>query len=220
MVSAEIAITLREEFGLTAVSRAHPDAAFHYLAGIAEPDRGLGLVEVRADRLDAILADVRANPAVRNYELLDRHAGRAVFQYETDVAMLYEAVRDAGIVPAFPYVIRDGTLFFETTTTPDRLSRLGTALRELDVPIDVTTISESFGTEDVLTDRQRQVVLAAIERGYYDTPRACSLSDLADELGVATSTASKLLHRAEGRVMKRYADSAGDAGRSGVGSRV
>lgn len=212
MVSAEIAITLREEFGLTAVSREHPDAEFRYLAGIEEPDRGLGLVEVRAADLDEVLDEVRSNRAVRRFELLDRYAGRAVFQYETDVAVLYTAVRDSDIIPAFPYVIRDGTLLFETTTTPERLSRLGETLRELQIPTDVRTVSKTLDASDVLTDRQRQFVLAAIEMGYYDTPRTCSLSDLADELGVATSTASRLLQRAEGRVMKRFAGTSGGAG--------
>lgn len=203
MVSAEIAITLREEFGLTDVSMEYPEAKFRYLAGIAEPDRGLGLVEVCADRLDEILTAVSSNPEVRNYELLDRYEDRAVFQYETDVAILYRAVRDAGIIPAFPYEIQNGTLVFTTTTTPDRLSRLGKILRDLKMPHDVTTISKMMGTESVLTERQRQVVLHAIELGYYDTPRRCTLAELAADLGAATSTVSQLLHRAEGRVMKQ-----------------
>ena len=210
MVIAEIAITLREEFGLTDVSRTYPDAVFRYLAGIEEPDRGLGLVDVTAETLNEVLDAIRSNPAVRNFELLDRYADRAVFQYETDVAHLYRAVRDSGIIPAFPYTIRDGRLYFETTTTPDRLSRLGKRLGELDIPIDVSTISESLDTKDALTARQREVVLTAIELGYYDTPRQCSLSDLATELGIATSTASKLLHRAEGHVMKRFATDLSD----------
>jgi len=207
MVSAKIAITLREEFGLTAVSTAFPEATFRYLAGIAEPDRGLGLVEVRADALDEVLTAVSSTTEVRNYELLDRYEDRAVFQYETDVAILYRAVRDAEIIPAFPYVIRDGTLIFTTTTTPDRLSRLGQLFRELGIPHEVTTISKSLDTASVLTERQRQVVLRAIELGYYDVPRQCTLSELAVDIGVATSTASQLLHRAEGHVMKQYADS-------------
>lgn len=51
MVSAEISITLTEEFGLTAVSKDFREAEFTYLAGIEEPDRGLGLVEVRGGEL-------------------------------------------------------------------------------------------------------------------------------------------------------------------------
>lgn len=48
------------------------------------------------------------------------------------------------------------------------------------------------------------MVVAALDCGYYETLRRCSLSDLADELAIAPSTASMIFHRAEERVMKRY----------------
>ena len=204
MVSAEISITLTEEFGLTAVSKAFPEAEFTYLAGIEEPDRGLGLVEVRGGELAAILERIRECESVWAFELLDSSEDRAVFQYETAVAVLYRAVRDSGIIPAFPYTIRDGTLYFQTVTTPDRLSRLGRTLRSLEIPIEVTTVAESVRSAGILTERQREVVVAALDCGYYETPRRSSLSDLADELAIAPSTASTILHRAEERVMKRY----------------
>ncbi|WP_396890915.1 helix-turn-helix domain-containing protein [Natronomonas sp.] len=45
------------------------------------------------------------------------------------------------------------------------------------------------------------------DRGYYDTPRRCTQEDLADALGIAKSTCSETLHRAEEWVIKRFIDS-------------
>lgn len=53
-----------------------------------------------------------------------------------------------------------------------------------------------------LTARQREVLSAAISHGYYDNPRSCSLTELADELGIAKSTCSGILQRLEARVMQ------------------
>lgn len=49
---------------------------------------------------------------------------------------------------------------------------------------------------------------AVIERGYYDTPRRCTLTELADELDLAKSTCSERLHRAEenSRLMTPFDD--------------
>jgi predicted DNA binding protein len=214
MVTAAITIPLREEFGLTAVSLRYPTAAFSYLAGIEEPapdggrGNGRGLVEVRSADLDDVLREIEAVDAVRAFELLDRDGDRAVFQYETDVAALYRAVLEADIVPAFPYAVRNGTLLFTATTTPDRLSRLGDVLRSRGIPFEVTAVTRRFdgGDPDPLTDRQRTLVLAAVDAGYYDTPRRCTLAELAASLGIASSTASETLHRAEGRLVERYAE--------------
>ncbi|SDY41647.1 helix-turn-helix domain-containing protein [Halopenitus persicus] len=54
-----------------------------------------------------------------------------------------------------------------------------------------------------LTKRQRAAVAAAVEHGYYDSPRAGAVSDVADELGVSTGTAAEHLRKAEATVMGR-----------------
>jgi len=56
----------------------------------------------------------------------------------------------------------------------------------------------------LLTDRQRELLLAAVDAGYYDTPRECSLTDLATELDMAKSTVSETLHRAEGTIIEEF----------------
>lgn len=52
-----------------------------------------------------------------------------------------------------------------------------------------------------LTDRQREAVRAAVDLGFYETPREATLADVAAELDCASSTASTLLNRAESAVM-------------------
>ncbi|MFC6988621.1 helix-turn-helix domain-containing protein [Haloplanus sp. GCM10025708] len=54
-----------------------------------------------------------------------------------------------------------------------------------------------------LTDRQREAVAAAVECGYYDSPRDGSVSDVAADLGVAPSTAAEHLRKAEATVMRQ-----------------
>lgn len=55
----------------------------------------------------------------------------------------------------------------------------------------------AYLVEDVLVD-----VRTATDRGYYDSPRGCSTADLAEAVGIAPSTASDILRRAERRVVE------------------
>jgi predicted DNA binding protein len=57
-----------------------------------------------------------------------------------------------------------------------------------------------------LTDRQRAAVAAAVDCGYYDSPRAGTVGDVADALDVATGTAAEHLRKAEARVMARLVE--------------
>jgi hypothetical protein len=52
-----------------------------------------------------------------------------------------------------------------------------------------------------LTDKQREAVQAAVEMGYYDSPRDASLGDLADRLGVSRSALSQRLTAVETKLI-------------------
>lgn len=55
--------------------------------------------------------------------------------------------------------------------------------------------------DDRLTDRQREILAAAHDHGYYDWPRGITAADLADEVGVSGPTLHKHLRAAEQRVI-------------------
>jgi hypothetical protein len=67
----------------------------------------------------------------------------------------------------------------------------GFALRRL------TRDGESEAPGDGLTDRQREALRVAYERGYFDIPRGSSLEAVADELDITPSSLSERLRRAQ-----------------------
>jgi len=54
---------------------------------------------------------------------------------------------------------------------------------------------DEASTQFGVTDPQREVLLLALERGYYTVPRNASLSDLAGELDISSQAASERLRR-------------------------
>lgn len=92
------------------------------------------------------------------------------------------------------------------TAPYERLSALSDQLAEFGIPFDVAYVREDTGSEPLLTDRQRELLETAVEAGYYDSPRACSLTELAEQVGAAKSTVSETLHRAEGAVVRAFLD--------------
>lgn len=57
--------------------------------------------------------------------------------------------------------------------------------------------SETESLFDELTDRQQEVLLAAVERGYYRCPRESTQADIAEELGCSASVVGQHLRRVE-----------------------
>jgi hypothetical protein len=71
---------------------------------------------------------------------------------------------------------------------------------ETGVSMELCALSDYRGSRDVLdslTDRQHEVVRIAYEMGYYEVPRAVSITAVAAELELDPSTVSEHLQRAE-----------------------
>lgn len=79
------------------------------------------------------------------------------------------------------------------------ISDFASRCRELDIPITVTAVHaltplESV-TEAVLTDTQQEVLVLAYERGYFESPRAVTMAELGDELGISQQAVASRLRR-------------------------
>lgn len=57
-----------------------------------------------------------------------------------------------------------------------------------------------------LTERQQEVVAAAVEAGYYEIPRQLTQEELAQRLGISTGTLHEHLRKIEKRVFQQLAD--------------
>lgn len=204
MPRARLAIVVPESVWIGAVSRAHPEATFRVLAAMPEADRGVGLVELRAPDIGAVAASIDDAETVTEVAVLHRQDDRATLQFETSDPLLLFPVQSAGVPLELPFDIRDGEATWELTASHDRLSQLGEQLEAFDIEFTVEAIERYVDPDRLLTDRQRRLLVAAVEAGYYDTPRGCSLTELAATLDVAKSSVSETLHRAEGAVVKHY----------------
>ncbi|MFB6201381.1 MAG: helix-turn-helix domain-containing protein [Halorhabdus sp.] len=60
---------------------------------------------------------------------------------------------------------------------------------------------------DALTDRQREVLEAAFERGYYDVPRKASVQEIATQFELDDSTVAEHLQRAERNLLSVHLSS-------------
>lgn len=55
---------------------------------------------------------------------------------------------------------------------------------------------------DLVTEKQREAIEAAIESGYYDSPRRADLAELAEHIGVSQSAVSQRLNSAESTLVR------------------
>ncbi|MFB6122252.1 MAG: helix-turn-helix domain-containing protein [Haloferacaceae archaeon] len=212
MPNAKLNVTLPEGTWIRAVSDRFPDATFRVLAALPDEESGVGLVEIRSDDIRDVIETMDGLEGISAIDPLRAVEDEALLQFETTEPLLLLSIRDSRIPFEPPVTISDGAAAVEITASRERLSELGEQLRTFGMPFEVEYIRQSIDSRDLLTERQRDLLRTAVDEGYYDTPRRCTLTELADAVGIAKSTASEQLHRAEETVIKEFvSDAFGDS---------
>ena len=207
MPRASIEVEVPPDAWMAELSTSVPDATFRVLAAFLHEGSGVGVLEVRADDPLAVLGRIGDVEAVTALDLLWSEEGAALVQFETTSPPLLRVAHEAGVPIRTPFAVVDGRVGWDLTTSHERLGRLREHLEAagIDFRLEFVRTFEDDRSADVLTDRQREVLLAARELGYYDVPRTATLTEVADSLGIAKATASDTLHRAESHLVDWFA---------------
>lgn len=204
MPQASLTLTIPNGIWIGDISRKYPNASVRILAALTGENAGVGLAEITANEPANVVTDIHDSDSVTELEILQRTEKTVLLQFETTMPLLLFPVQDSGVPLEMPFTIKDGQAEWEITAPQHRLSELGTQLEEFGIPFTVNEVHHRVEPEKLLTERQLSLVQAAVDHGYYDTPRQCSLTDLAEDIELAKSTCSETLHRAEEKIVKQF----------------
>lgn len=209
MTRATIAVTIPESAWTRSLSEDYPAVTFRVVAVQFAGENGVVLLEFESREASSVVADVETHPAVAGSVLLWSREETTLLQVETTDPQLLPLVREAGVPLRTPFEISDGTAIWDLTVSADRLSALGDKLEAAGVEFELQSVRNDAASsvdETLLTDRQREVLLAAAAAGYYDVPREATLTEVAESLDISKATGSEVLHRAEAAIVTWFID--------------
>lgn len=201
MTRARFVVTLPPDSPLGGLSREMPEATFRILAALGGNGGGFGVGWITAPDISAVLNEMAS---LRESIVLSRTEREAAVQFETAESALLDAALAAGLPIEMPIDVEDGRAAFDVVGDSERITALARELESSFRAVEIDYVREQVDSGRYLTQKQRRLVASAVGMGYYDTPRRCSLTDLAAELDLAKSTTSETLHRAEEVIVKAY----------------
>jgi predicted DNA binding protein len=197
-------MALPPDLWITEVSTSFPTVTFRLLTGVPRAEGATELGEVVGEGSRRAAESIRSHPDVVAYDSLFESEARTLAQYQSTETGLYEFLGESSVPPEFPVVVEDGFMEFDLTATRAQFEAVGDALDGSGRAYDLLSVTGGEPPEDLLTDRQRECLNAALREGYLEVPRRCTLADLASTLGVDKSTASETLRRGQARVLKWF----------------
>lgn len=180
-----------------------PDASFELESVVSKTPPSIWVAGVGRARAETAFD---SDPEVEAYELLVETSARHLFDVDF--------VAGAGPERLCDVLLADGGSLLEARGTngwwrararfPDRGTLCDAYDRLVDRGVnadlrrltDVTDVAQHTKASSQLTPQQREALEAALEYGYFEIPRAISMAELADELGISHQALSERFRRA------------------------
>jgi predicted DNA binding protein len=170
----------------------------------APDDRRQFIAWVDCDDFEAFETAVHDDPTVTRVEVLSELEGRRMYRFP-----LTEEGKEADVMPLLAeiggvheHLLATSDHWRNRTRFPDRdgFNRVYRFFRSHDIDVTLQRLWEEThlndGKHHGLTDAQYETLLAAMESGYLDIPRECSLAELGGQLGISESATSERFRRA------------------------
>ncbi|MDF9746637.1 helix-turn-helix domain-containing protein [Natrinema salsiterrestre] len=206
MAQATLSLTMPEEVWIQQISTDYPEATFRVLAAVPGSESGFALVRIAGPVVPEVVDAMNDHPQLTEITLAQWSDNEATVHFETTAPLLLFSSRESGMPIELPVEIQDGEASIEVTGSRERLAELAEQLEHFGLQYRIEHVRERLHESQLLSERQLEVVAAAVDEGYYDTPRRSSLTELADHLDIAKSTCSETLHRAEEAIIKRFVE--------------
>jgi len=137
--------------------------------------------------------------------------------YETDTEPVLNVLLRNRCFPTVPATVSGGREHWnvvasdheQVSRTHEELQKIGRvevdSLRTPDLDRLVTGLSDVKKAVQDLSPRQHEVLVRAIEEGYYDSPRSCNIAELAEMDSANISTVGEHLRRSEAKILEAVA---------------
>lgn len=166
---------------------------------------------VRGAESDDVVAAFGAHPGTERIELIDEVGDAFLLRVEwkPDNDGVLEAITETGVTLLSSIGDSEQWRFEIRAEDAGAISEFQAACRRYGIAAKLTGLHAlaplQGGREYDLTDTQREALVLAYERGYYESPRTVTLEEMAEELGITgQSLGSRLrggIHRLIGRTL-------------------
>jgi len=148
------------------------------------------------------------HPGVLDIDLVDDVEGEYLMraEWDDDYYGVLNALAHANVAVLSGEGTKDGWRFEVRGEDREAISGFQTDCQENDISIAITAVHPLLsvrGDDYDLTETQREALVLAYERGYFDSPRTASLAEVAAEIGISQQSLSSRLRRGHRRLIER-----------------
>ena len=197
-----------ETFPLGAVFTHLPDAEVELERLVPTTKVLIPYFWLRGTQSDGLVEAFGDRPEVKRLELVDEIEDEYLLRVEWDAEAkgILRAIAETDVALLTAVGTNEEWRFEVRAEEASAISAFQSKCREYQVPVELVGLHSvspmRSGTEFDLTETQREALVLAYERGFYDSPREVTLDELAKELGITGQSLGSRLRRGTHRLIR------------------
>ena len=171
-----------------------------------ETEGGKSLVEIRGpeDAVADVSQSLKDNPFICKIQISKVGKGSILGTVELNKCAICRAIPGTDCFLTHGVTTKDGSLLLRIMTEERaNLRRFISKLEEDGCGIRIISLRDPE-KEDLLTERQEEILRTAYEMGYFEYPKKVNIKELSERLGMSISTLSEMLRKSERKVLEYY----------------
>ncbi|SHG99311.1 helix-turn-helix domain-containing protein [Halobaculum gomorrense] len=208
MISTQI-YAEHENLALTPTIRSDADTEISVVTDAStDPDNDVYFFQVETGDLDRLETLLEADHTVASFSLVfeQQETGTYRIEYSEETELLSPPLADVGGLTMGASSHLNGWVLDLQFKDHDGLYALNEYAEGRGIHLDIMELNHVDGyerdTDFGLTEPQREALLAAFDRGYFDEPRESSLEDLAAVMDISPTAVSGRLRRGSKRLIE------------------
>lgn len=196
-----------DEFPLGTIFAELPDVTVQLERVIPDANGIVPYFWVRGTETGAIVEQFSEYPGVRDIRVVDQVDGEYLMRCEW--VPEHDSVLDALIAPEIVLLTAIGTVeewtFELRGESREAIAEFREYCHDHGIPITLTELHalRPLDAKQDLTDGQREALTLAYDRGYFNSPRETTLSEIADELGISQQALGARMRRGNRRLIEQ-----------------
>ncbi|QZP37837.1 helix-turn-helix domain-containing protein [Halobaculum magnesiiphilum] len=196
------------DFPLGTLLATHPEARIRLEQVVPTRSAPIPYFWVDGSESEEVVEVFRDSPDVKRTQVIDEVDGELLVRVEwkPDVDGILRATRETDVTLVSAEGTSDGWTLEVRGDDADAIKAFQANCTESSIPLELRTLHALMplvgADEYSLTDRQRDALIAAYERGYFDSPQRVTLEELGAEFGITGQSFGSRLRRGTKRLIK------------------
>jgi len=160
-------------------------------------------ISIDTKHIASLLNDLRKDPYVYQVDAIETKKGLVMGSLKTHKCTACRSFATSECFLVSAKSNPEGLVEWKVLSSGSGLKKLLNNLEKGGVEAKIRSITE-LKDENVLTERQEEILQIALEKGYFEYPKKMDIAELAKLLGISKPTLSEILRRGQKKILAEH----------------